>query len=183
MNTREAKLKMIEPIVEKGLEKFWKKYGRTLFVKARHVDLTVQPRMIVGSDVNPEVMRRLIEAYLAKMTPNQLVNGEIEFTGESLLIKNKKGQLLVEVTSRKIIDGMRNVITHRIGQLLAQTERNPKETYLPAKEDGRYCFGEIKDAVKLFLAAQGKEVTGSYLIDALLLLDQKEPSNITFSLN
>ncbi|MFH0887532.1 MAG: hypothetical protein V1843_05120 [bacterium] len=175
---------VIEQKMEKRLDKFWKKYGRTLFVKARHTDLTVQPRMLVGHEINPEVLRRLIEAYLAKLTPSKILNGEVEFTGETIIIKTKDGKKLLEVTSQRIINNMRNVITSRVGMLLSATERSPKVAYIEAKEGARYSFGDIRDAVKLYLAENGKEITGSFLVDALLLLDKDKPTdNISFSTN
>ena len=163
---------LLEPIAEKALEKFWKKYGRTLFVKARHTDLTVQPKMLVDGEVNSEVMRRIIEAYLAKITPERLMH-EVEFIGDTLIIKDNRGKQLVEVTSRRLIDGMLNVVTHRLGMLLSRTERALKETYLSAKEGGRYSFGEIKDAVKAYLTDQGKEIRKIFLIEALILLEKQ----------
>jgi hypothetical protein len=91
--------------IELFLKKVWKRYSdRQVEIKAFHCEFAVEPKMFLAeNEVNPEVMRLLISLCLERSQPEDYTSGKIKVLPDRVLIHDKAGHLLVEVTDPKLI--------------------------------------------------------------------------------
>lgn len=155
-------------ILEKALREFWKDNGKYFIANGRHTDVFVEPRFIVGHEVNPEVAKQVIIAYLNRISPKELLEEKVIITPELIIIKDDDGQMIAEVKSQKIIDKISNKVVSRLGRELSRRERKAGGPYLEPKED--YSYGEIKMALIEFFMDMEKNDSKNLLTEAVLML-------------
>jgi len=164
MNKEEALKKL-----EQALKEFWKDHGEGVAVNAKHTYVNVEPKFIVGNRVNTEVAKRIIGVYLSQLTSDKIVDEEIMITKHGFKIF-EEGQLILEITNQKMVDSLNNKITSHLGKELAKREKKSGGTYIAAKQEDNYTFGEIKHALAEFLVDAEKHDSKNMLKDAVLLL-------------
>ncbi len=155
---------------EKALEAFWKDYGKPVNVNAKHTCVNVHPKFIVGNRVNPEVARKIMAVYLSQLNSDRVVNEEIVISNDSVKIFDD-GKLIMEVTSRSLVDSISNEVTNDIGRELSMKQKAGGEgAYIGEKQDNVYTFGEIRQALTEFLIDSSKNDSKNLLKEAVLLL-------------
>jgi len=155
--------------LEKALAAFWKDYGSGISVNARHTQVTVEPKYIVGNRVNQEVAKRLIGVYLSHLTSDKIVSEEIHISSEGVKIYDE-GELMIEIVNQKLVDSLSNKVTSQLGKELSKREKKDGGTYVQIKENDNYTFGEIRQALAEFLIDSEKHDSKNMLKDAILLL-------------
>jgi len=92
------------------LVKIWKRHSdRQLAIKAYHCEFAVEPKMFLADgEVNPEVMKLLINLCIERAKPEDYKNGRIKVLGDKILIHDHRGNLLVEVTDQKLVAKAKN---------------------------------------------------------------------------
>ncbi len=176
MNEEEKKLEQALKILEGALRAFWKENGKYFVANGRHTDVFVQPKFLLGREVNPEVAKQVIAAYLNKLAPEDIVRGKVIVTPDCIIIKDDDGQIIGEIESQKIINRMSNSITRRIGNELSRLESRAGHSYLEPKDE--YNYGEIKAALAEFFMDMEKYDSKNALAEAVMLFF-KEDGEIT----
>ena len=90
-------------LLERALKKLWRKYNPAPVIKAKHTEISVEPRPFIGGKLNPQIADFILRLYLQKVKVNPNFNGEIEVRDGILKVKDKNGRLIAETTSPKII--------------------------------------------------------------------------------
>jgi hypothetical protein len=155
--------------LEQALKGFWKEYGEGVAVNAHHTYVNVEPKFIVGNRVNTEVAKKIIGIYLSQLTSDKIVDEEIMITNNGFRIF-EEGELVLEIVNQKMVDSLNNKITSHLGKELAKREKKKGGTYIEAKQEDNYTFGEIKHALAEFLVDSEKHDSKNMLKDAVLLL-------------
>ena len=161
--------KKVKQILEEGLSRFWKDYGKILSVKGIHTQIKVKPIFLIGNNVNPEVAKRLMLIYLMQLTADRVIAGEVKVDSEGLKIFDGNKQVML-VKDIQTIDNMKNKMTCSLGRELAKRQSKAGTQYMEHNESGVYAFGEIKQALVDFLYDEGKHESKNLLKEALLLL-------------
>jgi len=155
--------------VEKALKAFWADHGKPLSVNAKHTQVTVEPKFIVGNRINPEIAKKIIGVYLSQMTSDKIVNEEIFINHDGIKIFDK-GELVLEIVNQKLVDSLKNKVTDQIGKELSKRQKKEGGTYMGSVEKDSFSFGEIKQALAEFLMDEEKHDSKNMLKDAVLLL-------------
>lgn len=164
MDEREKHIRL-----EKAMKAFWKDYGQSVSINARHTYVNVEPKFIVGNKINEEVAKRILGVYLSQLTSDKIVGEEILITKDGLKIYHE-GNFLMEITNQKLIDSISNRVTHKLGEELAKKQKKDGSAYIEQKERAVYTFGEIKQALSEFMLDQEKNDSKNMLKDAVMLL-------------
>ena len=150
--------------MEDVLQGFWKDYGRARPIKALHTEVDIKPRIFMGSEINPEIMKLLTIVYLSQAKIEDVLSGRIIVTPEKVIIKDDSGKKIVEVSNPSLIAGMVNQVTHKLGLELAS------KSYLEPKEKGYYSYGDIKDALVQFMTECEKNDSKNLIREAAKIL-------------
>ncbi len=89
--------------LEELLKDIWRGSGSGSVIAAKHTEFIVEPKIFLGDKLNPEILKLLVLNYLAQTSRQDSGIGNIEFTGDKLIIKTPKGKPLVIVRDQKII--------------------------------------------------------------------------------
>jgi hypothetical protein len=90
--------------IEELLKDIWKQSGNAQVIAARHTEFVVEPKVFIGDELNPDILKLLVINYLVQSTKQDSGIGEnIEVAPEKLVIKTPKGKPLVVVRDRKLI--------------------------------------------------------------------------------
>jgi hypothetical protein len=104
MNNKEKKPEKKIDIVER-VKRFWRKNGQNNIIAAKHTEFMVEPKILIGDQLNPQVLKLLVTHYLAQVATRQDSGvGNIQVTPDKLVIKNDKGEPLVIVRDKKVIE-------------------------------------------------------------------------------
>ena len=107
------------------------------------------------------------------------MNDEVTVTPEHIVIRDKKGRVILDITDPEIIDAVSNELTGFVGLELAHRENSEGTPYLPSKEEG-YSFGDLKWALVDFMLDQERNDSKNLLKDAtLLLLNESKSTELT----
>jgi len=155
--------------VEKALRAFWAEHGKPLSVNAKHTQVTVEPKFIVGNRINPEIAKKIIGVYLSQITSDKVVNEEIFINHEGIKIFDE-GELVLEIVNQRLVDSLKNKVTDQIGKELSKRQKKEGGTYMESGEKESFSFGEIKQALAEFLIDEEKHDSKNMLKDAVLLL-------------
>jgi len=155
--------------VEKALRAFWAEHGKPLSVNAKHTQVTVEPKFIVGNRINPEIAKKIIGVYLSQITSDKVVNEEIFINHEGIKIFDE-GELVLEIVNQRLVDSLKNKVTDQIGKELSKRQKKEGGTYMESGEKDSFSFGEIKQALAEFLMDEEKHDSKNMLKDAVLLL-------------
>jgi hypothetical protein len=155
--------------LEKALSAFWKDYGKGISVNAKHTQVTVEPKFIVGNRINPEIAKRIIGVYLSQITSDKIVNEQIFINHEGIKIFDE-GELVLEIFNQRLVDSIKNKVTDQIGKELAKRQKKEGGIYMESSEKDSFSFGEIKQALAEFLIDEEKHDSKNMLKDAVLLL-------------
>ena len=161
-------------ILEKALREFWKDNGKYFIANGRHTDVVIEPKFIVGHDVNPEVAKQVIMTYLSRITLEDILNEKVIITPDLIIIKDDAGQIIAEIKSRKIIDKTSNKIISRLGRELSRHERKKGGAYLEPKDD--YTFGDIKTGLIEYFMDMEKHDSKNLLAEATLIFCREDGS-------
>ena len=155
--------------VEKALRAFWTEHGKPLSVNAKHTQVTVEPKFIVGNRINPEIAKNIIGVYLSQITSDKIVNEQIFINHEGIKIFDE-GELVLEIVNQRLVDSLKNKVTDQIGKELSKRQKKEGGTYMESGEKDSFSFGEIKQALAEFLMDEEKHDSKNMLKDAVLLL-------------
>ncbi|MFH1826434.1 MAG: hypothetical protein ABH823_04000 [bacterium] len=89
--------------MEDMLKDFWRKNGQPKIIAAKHSEFIIEPKVFMGDQVNPDVLKLLIINYLANTSKQDSGAGNIDVNPEKLVIKTPKGKPLVIVRDKQII--------------------------------------------------------------------------------
>lgn len=89
--------------LEESLKDFWRNKGKPLVVAAKHTEFVIEPKVILGNQLHPEILKLLVENYLSKASRQDSGVGNIEVTPDKLIIKSPKGKPLIIVNDKKLI--------------------------------------------------------------------------------
>lgn len=85
-------------------KEFWKEKGNASIIAAKHTEFTVEPKIFIGDELNPEILKLLVINYLVQSTKQDSgIGANIEVSPERLVIKTPKGKPLVIVSDRNLI--------------------------------------------------------------------------------
>ena len=155
--------------MEKALKAFWSDHGKPISVNAKHTQVTVEPKYIVGNCINPEIAKRIIGVYLSQITSDKIVNEEILINHEGIKMFHE-GEIVLEIVNQKFVDSLKNKVTDQIGKELAKRQKKAGGTYIESDDKNSFSFGEIKQALAEFLIDEEKHDSKNMLKDAVLLL-------------
>lgn len=155
--------------LEKALSAFWKDYGKSVAVNAKHTTVNVEPKFIVGNRINPEIAKRIIGVYLSQITSDKIVSEQILINHEGIKILDE-GELVLEIVNQRLVDSIKNKVTDQLGKELAKRQKKAGGTYIESSEKDSFSFGEIKQALAEFLLDEEKHDSKNMLKDAVLLL-------------
>jgi hypothetical protein len=150
--------------VEAALNEFWTAYSRQLPIKGRHTEVTVKPRILVGDELNPQIIQKIVEVYLLKATVKHILSGKVVIADNCIQIKNDAGKVIVEITNAALIKKVINQVTVQLGRHLAD-----KKLVAP-RPNQIYCFGDIQEALVEYLKQSEKCDSQNLLRDATVLL-------------
>jgi hypothetical protein len=85
------------------LKDLWRKNGDPQIIAAKHTEFVVEPRVFLGNQLNPEILKLLVIAYLSNTSVQDSGAGNVEVAADKLVIKSPKGKPLVVVRDRNII--------------------------------------------------------------------------------
>lgn len=151
-------------LLEEALEAFWEKFNRRGPIKARHTEVAVKPKAFVNNHLNPQLERKLIEVYLAKVTLKHILAGRVTISEDLIQIKDEKGKVVAEVTSKKLINKMINQATVLLGRHFAEKEMIAKSPHQI------YSFGDIQEALIKYLSLTEKHDSKNLVREATVLL-------------
>lgn len=151
-------------ILEEALNAFWEKYNRRGPIKARHTEVSVKPKTFVGDHLNQQLASKLVEVYLAKVTLKHVLAGRVTISKDLIQIKDEKGAVVAEVTSKKLINKMINQATVLLGRHLAEKEMVSKSP------NQIYSFGDIQEALIQYINHTEKHDSKNLVKDATVLL-------------
>lgn len=89
---------------EKTIREFWRKHGHHSVIAAKHTEFTVEPKVLIGDKLNPEILKLMVSRYLELSSRQDSGTGNIEYTGDKLTIKGADGKPLVIVRDKKLIE-------------------------------------------------------------------------------
>jgi hypothetical protein len=90
--------------LEDLLKNYWRKMGNPSVIAAKHTEFVVEPKVFIGDQLNPEILKMLVVNYLAQTSRQDSgLGGNVEVTPDKLVIKSPKGKPLVIVRDQKII--------------------------------------------------------------------------------
>lgn len=150
--------------MEEALLTFWRDYGRSRAVKALHTEVEIKPRIFLGNEINPEIMKLLIIVFLSQAKIEDILYGRIIVSPEKVIINDDSGRKLAEVANPRLIAGMINQVTHELGIELVSRD------YIEAKEKGYYSYGDIKDALVKFMTECEKHDSKNLIKEAAKVL-------------
>lgn len=89
--------------LEDLLKDFWKQNGNPHVIAAKHTEFLVEPKIFLGTKLNPEILKLLAINYLAQTSKQDSGTGNIDASPDKLVIKSPQGKPLVVVRDKKII--------------------------------------------------------------------------------
>lgn len=90
--------------LEELLKNFWRKSGNASIIAAKHTEFVVEPKVFIGDQLNPEILKMLVVNYLAQSARQDSgLGGNIEITPDKLVIKSAEGKTLAIVRDRNLI--------------------------------------------------------------------------------
>jgi hypothetical protein len=89
--------------LEQALKDLWKKQGNASVIAAKHTEFMVEPKIFVGTELNPEILKLLVVNYLKSASRQDSGVGNVESSPDKIVIKSKSGKPLVIVRDKKII--------------------------------------------------------------------------------
>ncbi|MBN2058237.1 MAG: hypothetical protein JW782_05540 [Candidatus Saganbacteria bacterium] len=89
--------------LEEKLKELWRKNGRASIIAARHTEFVVEPRVFIGDQVHPEILKLLVLGYLSNASAQDSGIGNVEVTPDKLIIKTPGGKELLAVRDKRII--------------------------------------------------------------------------------
>ncbi|MFA4858394.1 MAG: hypothetical protein WC901_05340 [Candidatus Margulisiibacteriota bacterium] len=150
--------------VEAALNEFWNTYSKQLPIKGRHTEVTIKPRVFIGDELNPQIIQKIIEVYLLKMSIKHILSGKVVITDSNLQIKNDEGKVIVEISNAALIKKIVNQVTVQLGRHLAE-----KKLVAP-RPNQIYCLGDIQGALVEYLKQSEKCDSKNLVRDATVLL-------------
>jgi hypothetical protein len=173
MTTDTKEQKTAFELAEDALRKFWREKSKTTIIKAKHTEIVVEPKIFMGGHINPEVGKLLIKEYLSNLSPEDIAKGRVVITADMIMITDDNGELIAEVRSKKLINSMINKITNFLGRSLSAKVKTDGQPYVEPRENGAYCFGDIKDALVSFLTDKQKTDSKNIVRDAIILIKRQ----------
>lgn len=155
--------------IEKALKAFWLDHGKPISVNAKHTQVIVEPKFIIGNRINPEIAKRIIGVYLSQITSDKVVNEEIFINNDGVKMFDK-GELVLEIVNERFVDSISNKVTSQLGKELSKKQKKSGGTYIGPSEKEIFTFGEIKQALAEFLMDEEKYDSKNMLKDAVMLL-------------
>jgi len=89
--------------LEAKLKEMWREKGDPHIIAAKHTEFVVEPRVFLGTKLNPEILKLLVMNYLAQSSSQDSGVGNIDVTPEKLTINSPKGKPLVVIRDKSII--------------------------------------------------------------------------------
>jgi hypothetical protein len=89
--------------LEAKLKELWREKGNPHIIAAKHTEFVVEPKIFLGTKLNPEVLKLLVLNYLAQSSSQDSGIGNIDATPDKLTIKTPKGKPLVVIRDKNII--------------------------------------------------------------------------------
>ena len=90
--------------IEESLKKTWRESGSGSVIAAKHTEFVVEPKVFIGDELNPEILKLLVINYLFNTSSQDSGMGNVDVLPDKLIIKSPKGEPLVAVHDRKIIN-------------------------------------------------------------------------------
>lgn len=91
--------------LEDALKDFWRENGKPSIVAARHTEFVIEPKVFMGTKLNPEILKLLVVNYLAHCSKQDSGLGEqVEASPEKIIIKTKKGKPIIVIRDKQIIE-------------------------------------------------------------------------------
>jgi len=90
--------------LEELLKEVWRQSGQGSVIAAKHTEFVVEPKVFLGNQLNPEILKLLVVNYLLNTSKQDSgIGNEIEYDGEKLVINSPNGKPVVIVRDRKLI--------------------------------------------------------------------------------
>jgi hypothetical protein len=99
-----AEQKEPEKEIDEQLKIFWRKKANPSIIAAKHSEFVVEPRIFIGDKLNPEILKLIVVSYLAHASKQDSGFGNIDVSPDKLIIKSPRGDPLVIVRDKKIIE-------------------------------------------------------------------------------
>ena len=91
--------------IDDQLKAFWRKKANPSIIAAKHSEFMIEPKIFIGDKLNPEILKLIVVSYLAHASKQDSGFGNIDIAADRLVIKSPKGEPLVIVRDKKIIEG------------------------------------------------------------------------------
>lgn len=123
--------------LETGLQSFWKDFGNSVSVNARHSSFTIEPKILVGGFVNPEVSKKLVWVYVSQSTEEKMRTNKIEASGTVIILRPSPNTSEVTFSSEKILNYlMEHMTTHMdSGDISVKSSTNLSDNALNGPPD------------------------------------------------
>jgi|GEM_PF-699145 len=157
--------------IEDALKWFWRKNSGVKTMKCKNAEFFVEPRVFIGDEVNPEIARLIVSRYLARVTPEDVINKKVVILEDKIIINDDDGKQILEVKSRQLIDKMANRLTNMVGQELSGRMDKEGVPYLKSELEDEFSFGDIKESLIRFIADAGKHDSKNLMKDAVMLIN------------
>lgn len=89
--------------LEKKLKELWRQSGSASVIAAKHTEFVVEPKVFLGDQMNPEILKLLVINYLIQSSSQDSGIGNIVASPDKLVIKDNKGKEVVVVHDKNII--------------------------------------------------------------------------------
>lgn len=93
--------------LEEALKELWRKQGDASIIAAKHTEFVVEPKIFVGDNLNPEILKLLVLNYLKTISHQDSGCGQVESFPDKIMIKSQSGKPMVIVRDKKIIQEYR----------------------------------------------------------------------------
>jgi hypothetical protein len=97
--------------LEEGLQLFFKDHGHSNKISGKYAQIVIEPKFIINSKLNPEIVDLLVSVYLSQFNINDVKKGKIVIDNGVLIIKDAFGTPIAEVRNQSIIEQF----TSRVG--------------------------------------------------------------------
>lgn len=99
--------------LEKGLRSFWKDFGQNAAINALRNRFVIEPAMLMGGIVNPEVSNKLVWVYVSQSTTDKLSRGSIQVAKDRFVIRPSAGNMEISISNPKILGFLISLTTSK----------------------------------------------------------------------
>lgn len=111
--------------LEKGLRTFWKDFGQNAAINALRNRFIIEPAMLVGGMVNPEVSKKLVWIYVSQSTTDKVSRGNIQVMENAFIIRPSVGNMEITLSNKNILEFLVNLTTSKTDSGIIRTKKSP----------------------------------------------------------